>query len=307
MAPSRTQILPVLALALAAAVAAPTQAGAATAAPVSSTSSKSTAMHFSAAMSGRNEVGTPGGPTAGDPNGSAKSEVEIEGDLVTFSFTWKKIQTPTMAHIHTGAAGVNGDVKVPLFTSAMPETTNGAAGVVSVSDPGLVAAIKAHPADFYVNLHTAQFPAGAVRGQLKPARRQRPALDLLKGLPLQTLLKPGAVVPVAGDPDGAGIAMVRASGHRVRYTLAWSGIGRPEMGHLHAGGTGVDGPDVVPLFTSAVPDHVFAISGLAPDLDKKLVTAIRHAPRSYYVNLHTPEFPDGAIRGQLYPAGHIGD
>ena len=297
---TRTLILPVLACTLAVAVAAPAQAR------VTSSSSTTRSLYFAATLLGANEIGAPG-----DPDGSAKSLVEINGDRVTFAFTWKGIPAPTMGHIHVGAAGASGGVKVPLFTSVLPESTDGAAGVVTVTDPSLVTAIMANPAGFYLNLHTAEFPAGAVRGQLAPARRERAPLDLLKGLPLQTLLDGDREVPVPGgaavdDPDGQGIAMVRASGHRIKYTVAWAGIDRPTMGHLHVGATGVSGPVVVPLFMNPVPQNIFAIAGTVRDVDKHLVTDIRRSPRGYYANLHTAEFPGGAIRGQLYPAGHIG-
>jgi hypothetical protein len=293
--PKRTLLLSVLAGALAVSVAAPAQARV--------TSSSTTALFYSATLSGANEVGAPG-----DPDGSATSLVQIDGNVVTFAFTWKNIPAPTMGHLHVGATGVSGAVKVPLFTSALPETTDGAAGVVAVNDPALVAAIIAHPSDFYLNLHTSEFPAGAVRGQLTPARRNRYPVDLLKGLPLQTLLDGSQEVavpggPAVGDPDGQGIAMVRASGHKVKYTLAWGGIGKPTMGHVHLGTPGVSGPAVVPLFMSPVPDNVFAIAGTIRGVDKTLVTKIRKDPHSYYANLHTTEFPGGAIRGQLYSRG----
>lgn len=293
----RTLILPVVAAALAATVAAPAQARVT---PEALSSSSTKPLYFSATLSGANEVGTPG-----DPDGSAKSLVEINGDRVTFSFIWKGISAPTMGHIHIGAAGVSGGLKVPLFGSVLPASTDGAAGVVTVTDAGLVAAIASHPGDFYLNLHTAEFPAGAVRGQLGVARRERAPLDLLKGLPLQTLLDGDNEVP-AGDPEGHGIAMVRASGHRIKYTVAWAGIGQPSMAHLHRGAAGVNGPVAVPLFMSNVPGNIFAVAGVVRVADKSLVTQIRHAPTGYYANVHTSEFPGGAIRGQLYRAGHIG-
>jgi hypothetical protein len=33
-------------------------------------------------------------------------------------------------------------------------------------DPGLIKAIRQNPSAYYVNVHNADFPAGAVRGQL---------------------------------------------------------------------------------------------------------------------------------------------
>ncbi len=291
----RTLILPVLAIALAATVASPAHA-----------EETPKPLYFSSTLSGGNEVAAPG-----DPDGSAKSLVEIEGNRVTFAFTWKRMAAPTMGHIHVGAAGVNGGVKVNLFGSALPQTATGTAGVVAVNDAALVAAIKAHPRDFYLNLHTAEFPAGAVRGQLNPARRHRPALSLLPRLPLQTLMDGDQEVPVAGgpavdDPDGHGIGMVRATGHRIKYTLAWAGVDRPIDGHIHRGAAGTSGPLAVPLFSGVVPEHIYAITGLVRGLDKSVVTKIRHTPTDYYLNLHTGEFPGGAIRGQLYRPGPIG-
>jgi hypothetical protein len=39
-------------------------------------------------------------------------------------------------------------------------------GIVNGADPALVKDIADHPSAFYANLHTAQFPGGAVRRQL---------------------------------------------------------------------------------------------------------------------------------------------
>ncbi len=293
--PKKTLLLPALTLALAA-VAAPAQAG-----QHPPKSPNGVVAHFFAAtLTGANEIAP-----AGDPDGSGKAEVEVAGDLVTFALSWKNIPAPTMGHIHTGAAGVNGPVSVPFFTTPMPDTTVAAGGVVQVTDAILASAIVADPAGFYVNLHTTEFPAGAVRGQLAPSRPDKDPLHLLKGLPLQTLMDgahevatPGG--PAVGDPDGQGIGMIRASGKKVNYTFAWGGIGQPIMGHIHVGAKGVAGPVVVPLFMSPIPEHIFAITGTVRGLDKSLVRSIRYSPGSYYVNLHTAAYPGGALRNQLF-------
>jgi hypothetical protein len=39
--------------------------------------------------------------------------------------------------------------------------------------------------------------------------------------------------------------------------------------------------------------------GCVADVPRALVRAIAQTPSSYYVNVHSSEFPDGAIRGQL--------
>ena len=108
-------------------------------------------------------------------------------------------------------------------------------------------------------------------------------------------------VPGPGDPDGRGRAAVKllARFDAVCFRLQWRNISTPTAAHIHKGAKGVAGPIVVTLF-SGQADHV----GCVNDVDRGLIRAIRRNPRDYYVNIHTTEFPDGAIRGQLKRAGH---
>jgi hypothetical protein len=71
------------------------------------------------------------------------------------------IAPATAAHIHVGAAGVAGPVVVPL---APPTGTS--SGCVTGVSPELIKAITQNPQNYYVNVHNAEFPAGALRGQL---------------------------------------------------------------------------------------------------------------------------------------------
>src|SRR2546430_727325 len=119
-----------------------------------------------AKLEGRNEVQVPGKPPVGDPKGSATGLIRVQGNRVTFAFSWKGISAPTLGHIHQGVFGVNGPVVVPLFASPVPATVVAISGTVTGVDPALVSDISAHPSAYYTNLHTAQFPGGAVRGQL---------------------------------------------------------------------------------------------------------------------------------------------
>jgi hypothetical protein len=107
--------------------------------------------------------GTTEVPGPGDTDGSGKAKLTInhEKGEVCYDLTVKKIQTPTMAHIHAGAAGQAGDVKVK-FEPASDGSWKGCATV----DHAVLQEITQNPTNFYVNVHNAEFPNGAIRGQL---------------------------------------------------------------------------------------------------------------------------------------------
>lgn len=76
------------------------------------------------------------------------------------------IAPATAAHIHHAPAGLNGAVVVTLT----PPTDGEASGCVDV-EGDLARDIASHPDQYYVNVHNAEYPPGAVRGQLSPPGR----------------------------------------------------------------------------------------------------------------------------------------
>ncbi|AEY85393.1 hypothetical protein SHJG_0111 [Streptomyces hygroscopicus subsp. jinggangensis 5008] len=106
-----------------------------------------------------------GGPTVGDKDGHALALMRIQGNQVSYAFAFKGTETPTLAHLHKGVEGVNGDVKIPFFTEKLKSGKNFAYGTVTVNDAALLQGIKTNPQNWYFNIHTAEFPGGAVRGQ----------------------------------------------------------------------------------------------------------------------------------------------
>ncbi|WP_194920923.1 CHRD domain-containing protein [Catenulispora rubra] len=267
-------------------------------------------LFLEAQLSGANEVQVPGKPPVGDPKGSATGIVRVQGNQVTFAFSWQGISAPTLGHIHQGVTGVNGDVKVPLFLTPMPSGVSAAAGAVTVSDPAIADAIRANPSGFYLNLHTKEFPGGAVRGQLTKLRKgSSDLLDMLDARGLRANLSgdqevPTVGGPAVGDPTGRAVAYIHPQGTEVSYAFAWIGL-NPTLGHIHQGAFGTNGKVVVPLFTSAIPTSVFAVAGTVTGVDPALVRQIDEHPRDFYTNLHTAQFPGGAARGQLF--GHVRD
>lgn len=121
---------------------------------------------FAASMNGANEVPTQGGPAVGDKDGRALQFVEVKGDKVSVTVKWRGTGKPTALHIHQGVKGTNGGVKVDFTKLLGKSKGNRVTGTVKVDDAALLAQLKANPNSFYANLHTAEFPGGAVRGQL---------------------------------------------------------------------------------------------------------------------------------------------
>ena len=102
-------------------------------------------------------------PGPGDPDGAGTATLTVNPGLgqICYELTVSGIAPATAAHIHLGAVGVAGPVVVPLE----PPTDGTSSGCAEVSRE-LALAILTSPSDYYVNVHNAEFPAGAVRGQL---------------------------------------------------------------------------------------------------------------------------------------------
>jgi LPXTG-motif cell wall-anchored protein len=102
-----------------------------------------------------------------DPDASGTAQVKVRGNQVCYDVKWSGM-TPTASHIHKGRAGQNGDVVVPFFASESGLTGGRKADCVT-ADAEVVAAIAKNPSWYYVNVHSAEFPQGAIRGQLAAA------------------------------------------------------------------------------------------------------------------------------------------
>jgi hypothetical protein len=113
---------------------------------------------------GLNEVPVKDGPKVGDPDGQAITFVQPNSSGVDFSLAWVNIDAPTLGHVHQGAKGVNGPVKITFFGTPIPQGVFAVSGTAG-ADKGTLDALQHSPKDFYANLHTASFPGGAVRGQ----------------------------------------------------------------------------------------------------------------------------------------------
>ena len=112
------------------------------------------AQSYSAQLTGAAEV-----PGPGDTDGSGFAVVTIDGTTVRYTVWTQNIAAATAAHIHIGGPGVAGAVVVPLDQNTL---FSGTATITTT----LAGEINANPSGYYVNVHNAEFPNGAIRGQL---------------------------------------------------------------------------------------------------------------------------------------------
>jgi hypothetical protein len=103
-------------------------------------------------------------------------------------------------------------------------------------------------------------------------------------------------VPTNHPATGTAVVTLNQGLGEVCADIETTGFEEGEVlaGHIHVGDDDVAGPVVVDLEVTS-PDHSICVTGVDPELIKD----IRQNPSGYYVNLHTAEFPGGAIRGQL--------
>jgi hypothetical protein len=221
---------------------------------------------------------------AGDPvaTGSATVRMRAGQGQVCYRIAAAHLPPAVAAHIHQAPAGAAGNVVVPLKTP----NANGQSSGCAAAKRSLVASMLAKPANFYVNVHTSEFPGGAVRGQLTGTSSS--SVGWVAALALKGTTEPNA--------SGTAVIRIRRDDGLVCYRLHAQNVTLPTVAaHIHRGGAGVNGPVVVG-FTA--PGAQGDSSGCTPAA-ASLIDDIMGNPAGFYVNVHTKEHPGGAIRAQL--------
>jgi hypothetical protein len=103
-------------------------------------------------------------PGPGDPDGLGFADVTVLADrrMVCYTLSGVNIATPTAAHIHVGGPTVAGPIVLPLETP----TSGSSNGCATDVDAALIRGLVNNPGNYYVNVHNATYPNGAIRGQL---------------------------------------------------------------------------------------------------------------------------------------------
>jgi hypothetical protein len=172
-------------------------------------------------MNGPNDLTTSGTITpTGDADGTGTAAFTFDvidpldavaGADVCWDISYSGIDTVVAAHIHRGAAGVGGPIVVPAGGVTFPFTQTGSTGCMDMAGT-LATEILTTPSNFYVNVHTTLFPAGAIRSQLStgtpPAGEAHLLATPLRAYDSRTADGPLApnvtrTIPLASGLDGA--------------------------------------------------------------------------------------------------------
>jgi uncharacterized protein (TIGR03437 family) len=259
---------------------------------------------------------------AHDPSGKLTSALIILDSVYNFG----KQTTITGFHLHKGQPGSNGPV---IFDSGIG---TGAAAVttapdgsghfrqfleVDLSNPAQAEAVEGlftHARDYYLDMHTAEFPNGLIRETVHAS----------EGVRVQAPMSAANVVPpVAGSTATAPalllVRTIRAEDGTVKAgSMMFIGSFRFPPGHVefnglqvHDGSAGINGPLRIATGGLATPSApfvsetgfgtIFDFTGVYDPAGLATLNTIVTDPEKVYLDLRTTTSPDGAVRGQLGP------
>jgi hypothetical protein len=203
-------------------------------------------------------------------------------DSAFVNITVSKLSGPiTGIRIHQGKKGTNGSVLVGLENFVVGNRIVGKLDNSVVTESFIRKLLKD---SLYVNVHTAQYPNGEIRGQL----------HLESDIPYSAWLNGAQESPAVNTPAyGLGSFVLCKDSSKLKINVVVQGLTSAiTAAHLHVGAPGVSGPAVVDL-SEAVNDSVISTeidpSNILGQLDSGNI----------YINVHTASNPNGEVRGQL--------
>ncbi|GGK72782.1 CHRD domain-containing protein [Rufibacter glacialis] len=107
---------------------------------------------------GSEEVPANSSQATGTFTGSYNKDTKILTYTITFSGL-----TPTAMHFHRGDVGVSGPIVIPIGSAPYTSPINAQTPALTADQEAELLAGK-----YYVNIHSAQFPGGEIRGQVRP-------------------------------------------------------------------------------------------------------------------------------------------
>lgn len=244
--------------------------------------SQANTLRVEADMAAANETPTPKGDVSGARGTfTATLTKSGTGGELSWRLEFSNLSGNAIAaHIHVGAAGVAGPVRVPLCAPC----TSGVTGTATISAE-VLDAIQTGRA--YVNVHTPTNPAGEIRDQVGVVGNVRTTLRAAQERP-----KPKGRLAQARGTFTATVTRTGTSGV-ITWRLTFSKLsGHTIAAHIHSGARGKAGAVIVPLCAPCRSGaHGRATVG------ESVLNALESG--ATYVNVHTKKNPAGEIRGQI--------
>ena len=206
---------------------------------------------------------------------------ELSGSVTATDLTAES----TSAHIHTGFAGLNGEIVITLERGENnPNQWNVPAGSVLAADQraDLLAG------KMYINIHTAAHAPGEIRGQIT-----RTNLTVLR-VDLDGILE----VPTV-DTAASAVAYitVETTGDRaITANIRTTGLDDATNAHIHSGFAGENGPVVIGFEQDAADPSLWELPAGSKLTQAELDTLLAGGN---YLNVHAPASPSGLVRGQI--------
>lgn len=244
--------------------------------------------NFSALLNGSQEIPR----HFSDATGLGHFVLTQEG--LRYHITVEGISNITGAHFHLGEMGINGAVvrTIDFDSNYVAEGVWSRTDSTEALTEALVDSLLT--GRIYVNVHTPEFPAGEVRGQVL----------LSSGTNFATQLTGLEEIPPVPDARVRGTANFVLTDEGLIFKITADSLNITSA-HFHLGAPGVSGPPVrsITEFSHNTAVGVWRTNDQQP-LTQDLIRQLYDG--NIYVNFHTPEHPLGEIRGQIAPNGGMG-
>jgi hypothetical protein len=212
----------------------------------------------------------------------------------------------TGLHIHQGAIGTNGEIVINFEELLGDNPIDGCIEVTSRRARRFLALadeIAANPSDYYINLHTIEFPGGELRGQLDSGeiimemKSPPPSMMVATAPPTSSCIPSGDFnVLLEGDAtsNGVGVAEIAICNDVLSILLSYMDLeGNVTSASLREQGTNA----LVLSFDTAITNTSPIEGNFQTDTD--VTQAIVNNPEGFLLRIDTSAFPEGEISSPL--------
>jgi Cu/Zn superoxide dismutase len=186
----------------------------------------------------------------------------------------------TGVHLHAGMPGENGPVIVDLGDL---RDGNRLSGSLETSVDNLN---ELFSGNVYINVHTSNNPGGEIRGQM----------TIIPGITFDGWMSPMQEVPfVTSEASGLAVSTLYPGPGDLVLWMVTDGVSGPvSAAHLHQAPQQQNGGVVHDLTDDIAGNSIVHFGTINDEILSAFLTG------EIYINAHTPAFPAGELRGQMY-------